>query len=138
MNTISDIFLQMEKAILNFAHICDMAFLSKDGKLNIIGIFERLNIVKFPVRQPKITFVMNLNLQEGEYPFKIRLVHVASNKEVAKMEGKINCKKKGKTGLINEFIDTVFPEPGEYAVEIWINDEPTGKVGFSLHHVHKK
>jgi hypothetical protein len=120
----------MEKAKLNFAHICEMAFLSQEGKLNIIGIFEQVNVRTFPTRQPKMTLVMNLLLQKGKYPLKIRMVKEVSNKEVAKIHGEINCKKTGKTGFINEFRDIQFHEPGQYSVEIWIADEPTGIVNF--------
>lgn len=122
----------MDKATINFAHLCDTAFLSQQGKLNIIGIFEQVAVKKFPVRHPKITLALNLSLQEGIYPFKIRLIHVFSNTEVTKLEGELNCKKAGKTGLINEFVDIRFQESGEYAFEIWIDNEPTGKVSFKV------
>jgi hypothetical protein len=55
-----------------------------------------------------------------------------SNTEIAKLEGNLECKKSGKTGLINEFVDMKFPKAGEYAFEIWVDNEPTGKVAFSL------
>ncbi len=128
----------MDLAILNFAHICETAFLSQQGKLNIIGMFEQINAVQFPVKQAKMTLVMNLNLKEGKYPFKIRMIHEEKNTEVAKIEGELNCKKEGKTGLINEFLDVGFTESGQYAIEIWVNNEPTGKVPFAVHQVSQK
>lgn len=34
----------MENVKLNFAHVCENAFLSQDGKINIIGDFDKIFI----------------------------------------------------------------------------------------------
>lgn len=78
---------------------------------------------------------MNVYLEKGEYPLLIRIVQERDNREVAKISGSVSCQKTGNVGIINEFQNISFPEPGEYAAEIWINNEPAGekgKISFSL------
>ena len=124
----------MSSSRLNFAHLCDTAFLSKDGKLNIIGIFENITAAKFPTRHPRMTLVMNLRLSKGTHPFKVRMAKDDDNSTVTQVEGNIDYKgDEGNAGLINEFLDITFQAPGKYSLEIWVDDEPVGengKIGF--------
>ncbi|QQS59872.1 hypothetical protein IPN35_03315 [Candidatus Peregrinibacteria bacterium] len=131
----------MSKAIINFVHLCDLAFLSQEGKLNIIGIFENISSAVFPACHPKISLVMNVTLEKGEYPLLVRVVHEKNNEELAKISGKISCQKTGNVGIIHEFQNLSFSKPGQYAVEIWINNEPAGEKGkivFSVSASQKK
>jgi hypothetical protein len=124
---------------LNFCHACDMAFLSQTGKLNIIGIFEHINSDTYPFRYPRITLVMNITLETGKHPFKIRLVKTDDSKEaIRQVEGELNCKKAGRSGIINEFLDVPVEKPGEYAFEIWVDNEPSGKVAFQVQKIPKQ
>lgn len=126
----------MSAAHLNFAHLCDLAFLSQAGKLNIIGIFEQISVARFPARHPKLTLVMNLTLAHGVHPFRVRLLKDKDNQTVAQIEGRLDVQTaSGNAGFINEFVDIVFDEPGKYSLEIWIDDEPideAGKLVFSV------
>ncbi len=120
----------MTDSKLNFAHLCDMAFLSKDGKLNIIGIFENITVSRFPARHPRMTLVMNLFLTKGAHPFKVRMVKDNDNSTVTQVEGNIEFNgDKGNAGLINEFVDITFHEAGKYSLEIWVDNEPIGDNG---------
>lgn len=120
----------MSSTRLNFAHLCDMAFLSKDGKLNIIGIFENITVSRLPTRHPRMTLVMNLFLTKGIHPFRVRLVKASDNSTITQVEGNIEFKgEQGNAGLINEFVDITFKETGKYSLEIWVDDEPVGENG---------
>lgn len=122
---------------INFAHLCDMAFLSNTGKLNIIGIFENINIRKVPFKYSRITLVMNLALEKGKHSFKLRIAKVDTNTELAKIEGEINSHHGGPAGVINEFIDLVFNETGAYQAEIWIDNEPIKSIKFIVNITEK-
>lgn len=120
----------MTDSRLNFAHLCDMAFLSKDGKLNIIGIFENIVVSRFPARHSRMALVMNLRLTRGTHPFKVRMVKDKDNSTVTQVEGNIEFNgEEGNAGLINQFVDITFAEAGKYSLEIWVDNEPMGENG---------
>ncbi len=122
--------IHMADTRLNFAHLCDTAFLSKDGKLNIIGIFENIMVAQLPARHPRMTLVMNLHLTKGSHPFKVRMVKDDGNKTVTQVEGNIEYKsEEGNAGLINEFVDVTIDAAGKYSLEIWVDNEPVGENG---------
>lgn len=125
----------MNSTQLNFAHLCDMAFLSREGKLNVIGIFESIHAKQFPVKVPKMSLVINVKLDTGKHHFKIRMLKENSQDEIVKIEGDIDAKNTGNVGFINEIINTNFPEEGNYNVEIWIDDEPIKKLEFNISQV---
>ena len=48
------------------AVLADSANVSQEGKLNIFGIFDQLNIASFPVRHPHMTLVFQLTASPAE------------------------------------------------------------------------
>lgn len=51
---------------LNFAIICDNAFIDKDGRLNIIQTFDTITTAAFPAIHPRLTFVTSHSLYKEE------------------------------------------------------------------------
>ena len=56
----------MNKFKLNFLHLCDSAFLSKENKLNVIGIFDSVYVDTVPGTLLKATLVGNLTVLNRE------------------------------------------------------------------------
>ena len=108
------VFLLVSQPLLNFAHLCDLAFLSWEESL-ISSAFWAYFCSSVPARHTKISLVMNVYLEKGEYPLLIRIVQERDNREVAKISGSVSLPKTGNVGIINEFQNISFPEPGEYA-----------------------
>lgn len=54
--------------MINIKHavLADYAMVSKDGKLSIIGIFERLFAQKFPVTHPQMCLVLNFEADRAD------------------------------------------------------------------------
>lgn len=118
---------------INFAHICDTAFFSKDEKLNIIGIFKNIATPTIPFFQPKITFVVNITTDEMK-GFKAQILKKETGEVLQKIEAlPRNFKKIEKTteiNFINEFVNTKFEEAGEYFLEVWFGNKVITKVPF--------
>ncbi|MEK7468361.1 MAG: hypothetical protein AAB074_13200 [Planctomycetota bacterium] len=53
---------------VNYLIICDGA-LRTAGKLNILGLFNIVNVRKFPTQQPFMALVAELNAEPGEHEF---------------------------------------------------------------------
>ena len=68
---------------INYAHLCDYALLSKDGKLSILGIFDRIQPAQLPFALPQsfLAFEIELNYAEvgKEFEAKIECVDADGN-----------------------------------------------------------
>jgi len=107
---------------LNFLHICEKAFLSQDGKLNIIGIFNRIGATSFPAAHPELFVVASIKDGQGVYNGKISF-EAPSGIIIADARGQINIEASEGTGnIIASFRNVVFPSPGKYNIKFFIND----------------
>lgn len=103
--------------------VCDVAVTDPStGKKNLIGIFDRLNVEKFPTRRYVYVY-FRLADAEGEYKIELKFVHVNSGKVLAKAEGKLISKDRlvASDGFV-PFPPLEFPEPGRYEFQVWAED----------------
>ena len=108
---------------LNFVHICEKAFLSQDGKLNVIGIFNKVMAKNFPAAHPELFVVASIKDGQGIYNGKI-VVEAPTEGIIADAKGQINIGMVGGIGnIIANFRNIVFPSPGTYKIKIFIENE---------------
>lgn len=111
---------------LNFVHLCDTAFFSQEGKLNVIGIFKVIGTRQLPVVHPKLSVVLNLTLSKPA-KLKLQILKRETGETIAKLEAKLEQKNENEhekeINFISDFNSIKFEENGEYRVEIWIDDE---------------
>jgi hypothetical protein len=55
------------------AFVADEANLSQEGKLNVLGMFDRVQAMEFPVVHPKMVFAFRVEAEPGdaERPFSV-------------------------------------------------------------------
>lgn len=60
---------------INFAHLCDYAMLSREGKLSVMGIFTGLRPPKLPYAHPQffLAFQMEFSYAEAGRPVKVEI-----------------------------------------------------------------
>lgn len=51
---------------VNFAHLCDYATVSQDGKLSVMGIFSQINAVQVPVMHAQMYLAFELGFDYTE------------------------------------------------------------------------
>ncbi len=128
----------MTKPHINFVHLCDSAFFSQEGKLNVIGMFKTIGTAKFPTNHPKMAIVLDVNISEST-KLKIQILQKKTGETIAKLEGKLDRKgdreKEKEMCFISDFNNVKFEEEGEYRVEIWIGDELLQTLPFSVNKV---
>lgn len=63
---------------VTFAHVCDYASVSRDGKLSVIGIFDRLFTSALPTSHPLMYLAFELEMRPSEVgrPLKLGIVLV--------------------------------------------------------------
>lgn len=127
---------------VNFAHLCEAAFLSQSGKLNIIGIFKNMTTQKLPFVYPKVSCAINLNINK-ESQLKIQVLCKESRELVAKIEGKMTPndpknKKVVEVGFIGDIKNIRFEKAGQYDFEIWVDNDLLKTIPFFVHQAKKE
>jgi hypothetical protein len=64
------------------AFLADEANISQDGKLNVLGVFDRISAGTFPVMHPRMVFAFRVYMDAGDsgrgYQVRVRLVDDAN------------------------------------------------------------
>ncbi len=118
-----------------FALLADAANVSREGKLNILGAFDRIYGAKFPLTWPRMVLITRFIASAAEYGTEKSLEIVtmdADGKRLSAATGKMSLPK-GQTGRqlkINHVLPMTmtFPNPGQYSIEILVNGEPKATV----------
>ncbi len=118
-----------ENVKLNFLHICDYASFDQVGKLNILGIFENINSIKFPYQHPQFFVVANISIPTSEeYECVLRITN-PENVEISKFtlpKVKVNVNKgqsETNIGIVGQFNGIKFDNPGQYKIEVLVNSD---------------
>ena len=118
-----------------FALLADAANVSREGKLNILGAFDRIYGAKFPLTWPRMVLITRFIASAAEYGTEKSLEIVtmdADGKRLSAATGNMKLPK-GQTGRqlkINHVLPMTmtFPNPGQYSIEILVNGEPKATV----------
>ncbi len=111
---------------VKFAVLADYANTSTDGKLNIMGIFSRIQSTNFPARHPQCHVVVSCTVNEfdrgQDYPYTIRL-HDEDGNNLLTLQSTIHVPSDQLRDInlnfrINEL---VIPAPGNYEFLVQID-----------------
>lgn len=108
--------------VLVAAIVCDVAVADPStGKKNLIGIFDRIHIGKFPTSRPMSLYV-KITDADGYYKTEVRYVQVNSGKIMAEAQGELRAKNKlASPEILIHFPPLPIPEQGRYEFQIWAN-----------------
>ncbi len=122
------------------AVLADAANVSREGKLNIFGIFNRLTAVGFPSLHPQMQLVIVFEADAAESE-QIKTVEVqmrdADGNRHLSIEGKLTLPKarSGHPIRINHILPLAgvpFQKSGDYEFKILVNGETKSHVPFSV------
>ncbi len=113
--------------------LCDSVITDKvSKKKTIIGVFDKINIVKFPMSYSPLTIYARLVGARGKYKFRVDYIQVKGDKLL--MQGELP-----KTTIANrpKHVDFLFTPPsipipasGHYEFRLYVNDNYIARVGF--------
>lgn len=110
------------------AFLADEANISQEGKLNVLGIFDRLVAEEFPVSHPRMVFAFRVTAEFADggrtFPVQIRLVD-DDGQAMFEASGEINppLVPPGEFSTANQVFTLVgmtFPRAGQYRFEVRI------------------
>lgn len=130
---------------VDLALLADYANISREGKLNILGIFDRINAQSVPAIHPQMQLVMILEADRGdadkEHKVEIELID-ADGKKLFAISGdlRFGTPPPGEQIRINHVIqlnNLQFDRFGSYEFKILVNNEVRKSVPLSVIEVKK-
>ena len=109
---------------LLFSVLCDDVRREDNGKFMLIGLFETIGAMRFPVRHP-VLYVMNCWCSGmGEFTQRTRIISPDGLKLIEDEETAFNLKDlKAKHRIVARFNNILFEKSGEYSVEVLLDTE---------------
>ena len=114
----------------------DCANITREGKLNVMGIFNDINSLQFPARHSSMNLVAKLGAELGEYGqtrgFTVKLLD-ADGKPIVDLSGQFQVPpggqgRKPEVNLILELKDIVFPKEGTYEFVFLVDKDHKGEL----------
>jgi hypothetical protein len=122
-----------------FALFADAANLSQEGKLNILGVFDALQVGTLPAVHPRATLVVRIKggrADVGAHALRLRWVN-PSGDELWSSVWELNVS--GLPASVEEMdmpligtVDLPMDVPGEYAMRIALDDEPVAALALQV------
>lgn len=117
---------------VDLALLADAATVDASGKLNILGIFDRLGTSAFPTRHPRMSLVLRFAAgvhEVGKHEVEIALKG-PEGQQLIKIDGEMNLSagpRQVAGGVLVPHIlnldGLVFPAPGQYAFDVRVDGE---------------
>ena len=114
--------------VLVAAVVCDTAVTDPStGKNNLIGIFDKVHVGKFPTKRPMSVY-FKLTNAEGYYEILVRYVELKSDTIFAEALGELHAHDR----LVSSDLHIAFPplpinKEGRYEFQIWANSMFLGR-----------
>lgn len=109
---------------IEFAHICDNVILANNGNLSILNIFNQINSLSFPAAHSRLTVVVGVTGEKGEYPLSIKIIQKSNSRVIAELpptDMKVPDRPNQGRFFV-PFSPLVIPEAGQYEIQISIKD----------------
>jgi hypothetical protein len=113
----------------------DFAKIDANGKLDILGVFNRINAVSFPAKHRTLFLVIRIIATFGEYdldhPFKLLFVDEDGEEQQPTLEGIMRFEKpptgtQVQADTILQLGDLPLPRQGRYEFRLLINQDVKG------------
>lgn len=116
--------------ICRYALLADSANQTKEGKLNVFGVFDRIWAKKFPVQHRQMVLILGLEgvfNDVGEHSISINLVDSVGDDAVPALTGSFNMSPRGpnkppRDRIVLPIVNMPFEGPDEYKFEVRIDD----------------
>lgn len=112
------------------ALVADEANVSQEGKLNVLGVFDRIAASNFPTVHPKMVFVFRVQAEFGDagqiFPVRVRLMDEDGG-ALFEASGEITAPRvsPGEVLTANHMFALVgvgFPRPGDYKFVVHVGE----------------
>jgi hypothetical protein len=115
------------------ALLADEANVSQEGKLNVLGVFDRIAAAAFPTVHPKMVFAFRVQAEYADtgksFPVRVRLIDEDGG-VLFEANGDLvpPLVQPGEFVTANQvfaLVGVMFPKPGVYSFELTVGDLPS-------------
>lgn len=117
--------------------LCDYATISREGKLSILGIFDKLRLQQFPGGIARAFFVAVLQ-GEPDTDYQSVIQTSIAGKQINKLPFAIHTSSNGKNNILLELVNMGFEMPGDYEFFITQGIDLIGKTTLHVEQVEQE
>ena len=126
---------------IKLATIADAANISREGKLNITGIFNNIKTASFPASHPCMVLVYVIegdrSDSQAQHILKVDLIDEDGTLIIPSLEGKINFRTVGDVNKVSasqiiQFANVQFKKHGRHEFKILLNGEVRATVPLDI------
>ena len=124
---------------VSFALFADAANLSQEGKLNILGVFDAVQVGALPTVHRRASLVVHLKGDEtdaGMHSLTLRWLS-PTGEELWNTQGQVEVQSAPPTGAGMDLpliaaVDLPLDQPGSYSMHIAVDDRPSAQVALHV------
>lgn len=111
--------------------VCELAQITQDGKISLMGIFSRLTANRVPIRIPRFFMVgMLKGIPLSEHNVGFEMIGPSKQKAIQQYQARMRLGLDGRANVINELTNTTLLEYGNYYVRIYVDGVKVGETEF--------
>lgn len=124
--------------------VADCANVTREGKLNVMGIFDNISATSFPARHSSLSLIIKLVAELGEpgqtRDFSVKFLAPDGN-QTFDLSGQIQIplSEQGRmpeVNLVLELKDLIFPVPGPYDIVLLIDKDHKGRLTLTVNQLN--
>ena len=120
----------------SFALVADAANQEASGKLNVLGVFDRLTPDKFPYLHPQMFLIASFRASPAEFgrkkDFEISFLdpdaRVLTSVKGSAIVPKPDAGMKATLQIVLQMVNTPFPKPGPYEISVFVGGDQKASV----------
>ncbi len=118
---------------INLFVACELAQVTRDGKVSLNGIFSRLTASSAPVNISRFFLVAMVQGQPmSQHQVSFRIIGPTQKDSIRQLNTKVNLGMDGKANIFNELTNTRLEEFGNYQIAIIIDNTKESRLQFDL------
>ena len=114
--------------------LCDHALISQDGKLSLIGIFDRIAVPSLPMQHPRFFVVAVFDMAPGDHQVRVELIDPTGHNVLQEqVQIPVSVAGVGQSGnLVAELNMLPLEFAGRYDFNLYIGEEYVGTIPLTV------
>ena len=119
--------------------LCDFALTSREGKLSVLGLFDRFFVSEVPSKYARFFLVAIISgTPNSEHSVNLKVTTPSSNDLLPLKPVKLTFGPNGKANLITDLANITLPEIGEYKISLSSDSKSLAERSFFVTQISKK
>lgn len=125
------------KSLIKYLTLCDSAFLSRENKLNLIGIFDQILVEKIPSQYLKMALVIIFSGEPDSQHHITLNLSAPDSQSLLSTQINISLGSNGLANFISELGNFPLPLAGDYQIILTENSETLSTSTFRVSQITK-